>query len=132
MSSPEAAVIALLEASAAYVALAGARTYDTRAPANTALPYVTFQMIDDPDDRHMTGRSRVRRARVQLDAWAASPAAARALMDAADPALTVTERRLVALLDVVQIVRLDTRSGDDGEATRLFRRSADYQISYYS
>lgn len=131
MSNPETVVVTLLEASAAYTALAGARTFDTRAPAATALPYVTFQMVDDPDDRHLGGRSRVRRARIQVDAWGADTATVRAVMAAADQALTVTRRRTVAGLDVAQAARLDQGTEDGGEATRLFRRRADYQITYY-
>ena len=130
MSNPETVLVALLEADSGWTALAGARLYDTRAPQNTARPYAIFQLVDDIEDRHLAGRSGLHRARYQFDFYADSKAEARALAAAANPALEITSRRMVAGLDVRGIIRLDMRDLDDGAATQLYRRSVDYQITW--
>lgn len=61
---------------------AGTRVYWDERPQCSALPAVILQMIDDAREQHLKGFQSVQRAAVQVDCYAETKAAAKALKDA--------------------------------------------------
>lgn len=59
------------------------RVYPRVRPQNTQLPAITYTVPGGDRDQHLKGYTGTRRPRVQIDCWAATYAAARALADAA-------------------------------------------------
>lgn len=61
---------------------AGTRVYWVDRPQLAALPAVTLQVISDPRPQHLKGFEETRRTLVQIDCWAETYAAAKALKEA--------------------------------------------------
>lgn len=72
---------------AALQALAGGKVYPIIGPPNAATPYLVWQVVAGEADYHVRGPSGLHRTRVQVDAWAATYAAAQTLIDGARTAL---------------------------------------------
>lgn len=66
---------------------AGSKVYWLERPQGDALPAITLQTISGDRPQTYTGFQGWRISRVQLDAWAASYASARSILDAAVAAL---------------------------------------------
>ena len=62
------ALYARSQAVAGLTALIGTRFYNVQAPQQTAMPYVTFQIVS-ADRVHVMGRDTLGRPRVQMDSW---------------------------------------------------------------
>ena len=79
MASFEEAITAFLNARQSITALAGARSYDSELPPDTAYPAITWQTIGDKPMLHSKGQEAAHPVLVQVDAWALTPAARRSL-----------------------------------------------------
>jgi hypothetical protein len=87
--SVEEAIVARLQAAG----IAGGRVYQLQLPQRPTLPAVRVQLISEPTFDHLRGGLRLKRARVQTDAYVdqvgADPyATVRGLAEAIDAALT--------------------------------------------
>ena len=146
----ERALIATLLASPSVTEIFGQRVMVAPLPQNPLLPALVVQPISDiPVNPTNQGESGVMRARVQLDVWATSYAAA------ADGAAAVTAvlcpRRPLggifmplhlasAMPGDVTITKCERKNGypswepdernPNDPAKRLHRRSTDYQVTY--
>lgn len=79
MSQPdiEAALSTYLKASALNAAsTVNGRIYSGVAPQDVAYPRITFTVISDVPEHHMSGASGIGNATVQIDVWATDSAAA--------------------------------------------------------
>src|SRR6188508_3257965 len=56
-------------------ALIGARLYNTQAPQNTAMPYVTYQIVSG-ERHHVMSRDTLGRPRIQFDSYGTTRASA--------------------------------------------------------
>ena len=122
------ALIARLLAAGAVAALAADRVYPVSRPQLTGLPAVTLQVIDQERAQHMGGVQNFQQALVQVDAWAASYAAAAALKEAVLAALLPAQSG-----NGIDFQRAFVRSRDLGEQTDtvfVHRHSMDFTISY--
>lgn len=70
MANIETALKAIAAGNAGLVALIGTRFFHGVAAQNAASPYVCYTRISDIPDRVMGGRSGLRRAHYQVEAWA--------------------------------------------------------------
>lgn len=77
-----AALRTRLAADATVAALVAARIYRNLAPQGAAAPYLVGQMISAPRVATLDGPTGLVTARVQWGAWATTPAAAEAAIDA--------------------------------------------------
>ena len=66
----EEAIRTRIETLAPVIALVGDRVYLDKAPQGTEYPVIVVQLIDDPASYHLRGPHGLRRARVQVDAYA--------------------------------------------------------------
>lgn len=78
----QAALATRLKAASAVAALAGERLFWNVVPQKTAMPYVRMQTVTDLRPQHLAGYDDGRETRVQVDVFAATYAAARALAEA--------------------------------------------------
>jgi len=83
----EEALVARLLADETVVALVGDRVSMEERQEGDPLPAITLQLISSRRDQHMKGFQAVQRHRVQLDVWAATYEAKKAIFEAAIPAL---------------------------------------------
>ena len=63
---------ALLLSSSDIAAEVGVRVYPLKLPQNPTYPAITYQVISDQSEKLLEGPDRIRRARVQIDVWAAT------------------------------------------------------------
>jgi hypothetical protein len=77
MADLQTALVTRLKADSAVAAATGGRLFWNIVPQGTALPYVRMQTITDLRPQHLTGYDASRQTRVQVDAFAATYAAAR-------------------------------------------------------
>lgn len=66
---------------------ADTRIYPVIVPQNAVKPYIRYQTISDPRPEHLGGYDGARQVRVQVDCFAATYAAGRALAEAVIAAL---------------------------------------------
>jgi hypothetical protein len=83
----EEALYARLSGYASLTALVGARIYPLRAPQTAPLPYVVYQRISTIRWSAMGVDTGLARPRMQLTAWASTPAAAKAVKEQVRAAL---------------------------------------------
>ena len=75
------------------------RVYPDFAPANTVAPYLTWQQIGGQSQCHLSNTAPGQRnARMQINAWAATRAAANALMLQVESAMITSGARPVGAL----------------------------------
>jgi hypothetical protein len=117
----DAAIHARLSGRAELTALVGIRIFNTRVPVDTPAPYVRFQSLfgtpivshTDPAQMDLT---------YQVEAWAASPAQAKAIRKEVRAALDNQT------LSTSQIAQLDATRDDYDDAVDLFRCDADFTV----
>lgn len=78
----EGALRARLAGASAVTAITGQRIYWEERPQSAALPAITLNYVVDPRDQHMGGFQVVQRAVIQVDVWATSFAAKKAMKEA--------------------------------------------------
>jgi hypothetical protein len=125
----EANLIAKLLATAGVTALVSTRINWSRRPQGSALPAIVLHRIDGSPDYHHAGASGLVQSRVQVDCWAASYGAAKAIARAVETAVTAqTFTQGATRFDVILIA--DERDSTFDETTPLFRTSLDLMIHH--
>ena len=127
---------AVLLANAGVSAAAGARIYPVQLPQGDRGPSLVLTRVSGLGDYNMQGASGLSRPRVQVDAWATTPDAARSLGHLAKLALsgfagTVTIGAYSpAHTIVIQGVFFDIERDTYDELAKLFGSSRDYFVWY--
>ena len=125
----EAALLAKLLASVNVTALVSTRINWMRRPQGSALPAVVLHRIDGTPDVHHGGASGLGVSRVQVDCWAASYGAAKAIARAVETAVTAQTFTQGAIrFDVILVA--DERDSTSDETTPLFRTSLDLMVHH--
>lgn len=127
----EAALLARLLATAGLTALVSTRINWSRRPQGESLPAVVLHRIDGSPDYHLSGPSGLVESRVQVDCWAASYGAAKAIarqVEAAVSGLRFTQGAI--RFDAILI--LDERDSTFDETTPIFRTSLDLGVFHAS
>jgi hypothetical protein len=83
----ELAVYTLLKDAAGVAALVAGRVYPLQAPQNATAPFIVYQRISSRRVRSVDGPSGLAQPRIQVDAYAATYAGAKALASAIRTAL---------------------------------------------
>ncbi len=84
---PQTRLYAKLIATTAVTDIVGTKAFPIKAMQETALPYITYQVISDVSVNHSTGATETNTTRIQVDCWAASYDVARTLAKAVKEAL---------------------------------------------
>ncbi|WP_136441632.1 tail completion protein gp17 [Pacificoceanicola onchidii] len=128
------ALTALMLGHAPLAALVENRVHWRMQPRSVSgFPYVNLAVISDPRAYHMAGASALRSTRVQVDAWAETYAAAKAVSRTVDDFLS-GYRGTSGGIHFQGVFVSDERDLTDkttGEERQLFRISVDLQISWY-
>lgn len=138
----EEAVRARLLTLTALTALVSTRIYLDKLPQSPTYPCVRVSLVDELSDYHLRGGEGVRRARVQVDAFARE-------VSGVDPyALAVTVADVIhgeddgtglsgwaggigsPAFQVFGIFRIDRRRSYDPEELRVLTMSQDYQVAF--
>lgn len=112
----------------------GLRCYPMgQAPQKVELPRVTYQVISTQPWHHLQGTSPRERARVQINCWAATPAAAHTLADTIQAAMD-SYRGTLSGVDV-RVAQIDNRqelpaAPSDGSEQATSRVALDFFITY--
>jgi hypothetical protein len=108
-------------------ALVSTRINWSRRPQGSALPCIVLTRIDGAPDVHHAGRSGLVQSRVQVDCWASTYGAAKAIARAVEDAVTAQAFTQGATrFDVILIA--DERDNTFDEITPLFRTSLDLMV----
>ncbi len=144
----EDAVVARLLSLAAVTALvsatdaAHARVYLDKLPQSPLYPCVRVTLVSEPEDYHLRGGSAMKRARVQVDAFAKEVSGVNpyALADAVATAIHGDEAGSALsgwigeigspALEVLGCFRVDRRRMYDPDELRVLTMSQDYQVTY--
>jgi hypothetical protein len=97
-------------------------------PQRSGLNAITLQIIDEDREQHMAGFQKTQRAVVQIDIWAVSYAAAKALKEAVIATLTPRATVEGIRFDRSFVRALDRSETHDGKL--IFRPSLDFTIHY--
>ncbi|RZJ19122.1 MAG: DUF3168 domain-containing protein [Brevundimonas sp.] len=126
----ESALIAELLAAPSVKAKVVKRINWVRRPQGEALPAIVLHVIDRTPDVHHGGASGVVQARVQVDCWAASYAAAKSLARAVETALTARafSRGAVRFDVILSIAERDDSFEEAGKP--VFRTSLDLMVHH--
>lgn len=111
-----------LVASPAVTALIVGRVFPNVIPQAAAMPAVRYTVVDDLPTNVLSGAATLRRARVQVDAYAKRYLDAHALADAVSGALGAIDGPTTTALEVSR------RDGYEDE-TKLHRVSLDFSMS---
>lgn len=125
----------LLAAQPAVTALVGNRIYPLLLPrTGRVYPAITYQAISDPPAAEAEGGTlEAREARVQVNCWATTYAAADAVADAVVSGLRLNSDRSAAtpILNAYDVTRLDDHDPDAGDPeTGLYRQIVDMMVLY--
>jgi len=80
-------------------ALVGTKIHPHIVPEGTALPYITYSMVVGTPFNKLAGRTGLEKKRIQVNCWASTYAAAKALAEAVKTALDSTSHLLLELDD---------------------------------
>ena len=118
----------ILNNTAGVTAIISTKSHAGRAPQETALPYVVFDIVSVEPTDSKTRPSSVDAVRVQIDCYATTYAGVEALNDAVRSALD--SYTIWAPVNGVKVdgIKYITENATIDEETDIFRRSSDYQI----
>jgi len=127
-----------LSASAGLVAVVSTRIYPLVAAQTATLPYLVYTRIDGDPDHHMSAESGFATMRMQIDAYAASYTAVKALANLVRLALNGYQGTVTAGENSVNIgsIRLENDQDiapllSDGEdVPRYYRVTQDYIVTH--
>ena len=127
-TSVTTAIKYILNNTAGVTAIISTKSYAGRAPQETALPYVVFDIVSVEPTDSKTRPSSVDAVRVQVDCYATTYAGVEALNDAVRAALDAYT--IGATVNGVKVdgIKYITENATIDEETDIFRRSSDYQI----
>ena len=121
MASPEAALVAALNANAGVSALGP--VFIAGGRQGTAYPYATLQRISTAGANHLDGASNLDWPRFQIDAWGVTAIAA---LNLAEAIRTAIDHQTIAGSSYPTFQ--DQRGPAPDEETRNFRVSQDYLV----
>lgn len=127
----EKAIRSLLQQAVNAAGYSANRTFPMLAPAETEYPFFVYQKISGARDHHLEGASGLAFPRIQIDAYATTYAAAKALFDQARRVLdgfrgTVAGVEIKScLLDTERDLPAEERSPAD---SAIFRVSGDFLL----
>jgi len=132
--SVQSAIYTLLAAATDVTDLTSTRIYYDAADQAPTKPYITIFKVSDVHVHHMGGASGITEARIQVDAYAASPESRQAVFDAVRNALD----GYVGTSDSVVISKCFLSSDNDlyiapyeGERFGTYRSIMDFEIAYF-
>ncbi len=133
--SVRAAFAALLGSQPAVAALVGSRIYPLVLPRRSrTYPAISYQMISDTLAADAAdGTLEAHQARLQVNCWALTYAAADALAEAVVSALRGASDRAAdpPIVDIHDVTRLDDHDPDAGDPeTGLYRQIVDLMVLY--
>lgn len=136
MSNLKTVLWAFVTADAGVAALIADRLYPAgEVPASAARPYITYQMIDSPRERHQGGACSLYRPRVQFDIWADSELEAAQIADALEARLEAYTGSMVSGGITVSVRRACMQDENDAweppqraEEKGIFRITQDYVL----
>jgi len=128
MAEAEVGLINKLLATAPLTALVSTRIYFAEAPEPPTLPYVTMTRIDAPRVHSLTGPSGLAAARVQIDVYAKSVKAARAIGKTIREAIDGF-RGIQSGVNLQGVLLLDEMDGYS-DSLELRRVTQDYRVWY--
>lgn len=123
------AIYSRSQAYAGLTTLIGTRLYNTLAPQNTAMPYVTYQIIS-ADRTHVMGRDSLGRPRVQFDSYGTTRASAEdvnAQVVACFSRWSGTVASIVVKDTIVYSDGIDTQADD---LTLIPRVTSEFEVNY--
>ena len=115
MAEEEDAIYRILKASAPVMALVAGRIYPDRS-GGTGIPYIIYSRIAGVADSLLEGGATHDQLRLQVDCYAATKAAAKAIGIAARTALET------------EMINLGVNPSQFDEATKLYGDSRDYSL----
>jgi hypothetical protein len=123
----QAGIRARLLADGGVSAAVGTRVYWVQRPQLSATPAIVLQVISDPRPDNLKGFDGAREARVQLDVWAATYAAA---LDIARDAVAALAEPATVSGKVFGATRVDGQRdlGEDVNGTFVHRQSVDLLV----
>jgi hypothetical protein len=128
MAEAEQAIVELLVADATIASLVSTRVYYAHAPQNVALPFVVLSRISGIRDHVLGGTVSLVEARVQIDTFATSVLAARAIANAIREEINGF-RGTQSGVDVQAIQLIDEADGLEGDS-EIWRVTSDYKVWY--
>jgi len=124
----EACLFSKLSTTASLSSVVSSRIFPLIAPENTTLPFVTYQIINSDIPRNLNGRSGVRSARFQINAFANSYLSAAQIIQIIKDVLcgsTFTEFGIK-----VSQAAIYNDFSDYEKDTRFFRKYIDLELFY--
>ncbi len=111
------------------------RIYWGERPQGSSLPAVTLMLVGDARNQHLKGFDSIQPARVQVDVWGATYAAARGVislvLDAIVPGARVNGHVFArAVIDIPPRDLIERVSTGANSETRLFRVSMDLIVNH--
>lgn len=106
------------------------RVYPVHRPIEATDPLITYQVISDQSEPHLGGASRIKRARVQIDAWAETPTKCETIMDDVRTLLDGTDTTQSGIR--FRAAMLDNEQDLYEESIERYRITSDYEIVYWS
>jgi len=136
--SIESALYTRLKAVSAVTTIVGtgnsARIYPDVAPPSATLSYITYTVVSDSSEQHMTAAAGLASAVIQIDCWAASSVNRGALREAVRGALDGARQQTWGTVQVRSVMREQSRSTwekpEDGSEVGVFRASMDFRFWY--
>lgn len=125
MAAIEALLLTKLTGTTGVSTLVGTRVHPNVLPQNVTYPAIRYLLTDSPA-QNVTGKNRFLRARVQLDVYGATYAAAKAVAVAVRSALN----RWSAPTDGVILAWIDDETDVDDAEEQMARISMDVVITY--
>ncbi len=126
MSTPEAALVAVLNADASVAAQIGTRVFPIGGRQGTAYPYATYQRISTAGEPFLDGPSDLDHPRFQIDTWGDTALAALTAANAIRTAIDGVEKTGAGL--TISATFQDQRGPTLDEETRKFGCSLDFFI----
>ena len=124
----EGGLVAMLLADTEMKAQVAGRVYHIKAPQNPTLPYLTVLRVSGERDIDFDGPDALIRSRVQIDAWAGDPKAARDLADLLRRELNDYRGPAGRNGDIIHFMTLITDEDLYEDDPKLFRISQDWYI----
>ena len=109
----------------------GTKVFPAIAPQGTELPYITYQIISNNADQHMSGASGLQETRIQLNCWSASYAEVQNLAEAVRESLLPMSGTINSTLicGVTSEGKRDTyEKPQSGEEVGVYGVSEDFNI----
>ena len=134
MADFRAGLYSWLTSQAPITAQVGTRIYPLLAPSTAAMPFLTYQRIDEQEEAHLTGLSGLTMAVYQFDVWGKSASEAAAALAALKTAMDMY-RGLMGAVPIRQFTITSILDGleepSDGQTMGLFRHTITADVWFH-